>query len=172
VSATFEHGESAAGEPSVVLRLLEPTDAHALGEFFERLAADPGSEHFHPHSLSTEYARELCSASGRQDEFIVAVVPNGIVGYAMLRGWDEGYSIPAFGVAVDRDRRGEGLGRALLEYALTRARERGASEVMLKVHPDNAGAKHLYESVGFRFDGLAEDGVQLKGMLALAEPGE
>jgi len=54
-----------------------------------------------------------------------------------------------------------------MRYALDVAREVGATSVMLKVHPDNADAKHLYESEGFVFDSLAEDGVQLKGTVLL-----
>lgn len=152
-----------------VLRPITPADAVFLGEFFERLGADPASEHFHPHPLTAEYAAQLAGDTTRQDEYLVAVGDGEIVGYAMLRGWDEGYATPAFGVAVDAAHRGEGLGRALLEYALVRASERGAADVMLKVHPDNVGAKHLYESVGFTFEELAEDGVQLKGMLSFGD---
>ncbi len=162
--------QPAHADPPAVLRALEPTDAQTLGEFFERLAADPGSAYFRPHPLTVAYARELCSAVERKDEYFVAVMGDHVVGYAMLRGWDEGYSVPAFGVAVDKDHRGQGLGRALLEHAVMRARKRGASEVMLKVDPGNADAKHLYESVGFTFAELADDGVQLKGVLALTEP--
>lgn len=149
----------------VALRRVRPGDAAALGDFFERIGADSASAHFHPHPITREYAVELSAGSDRRDEYLVATEDDRVVGYAMLRGWDEGYAVPAFGVAVDPERRGAGLGRALLEYALARARERGAEQVMLKVHPDNLGAKHLYESVGFKFEGHAPDGVQLLGVL-------
>lgn len=155
--------------PMPVLRPIEPSDAARLGKFFERLAADPQSAYFRPHPLTMQFALDLCSAVGREDEYLVAVIGGDVVGYAMLRGWDEGYATPAFGVAVDVAHRGDGLGRALLEYALVRAREHGASDVMLKVHPDNIGARRLYESVGFTFGELAEDGVQLKGILSLRD---
>jgi ribosomal protein S18 acetylase RimI-like enzyme len=48
------------------------------------------------------------------------------------------------------DARGAGLGRALVEAALERARERGCRRIDLDVDPDNAAAQALYESLGFR----------------------
>ena len=85
----------------------------------------------------------------------------------MLRGWDEGYSVPSFGVAVDRAYRGRGIARGLLLYAIEYARKRGASTMMLKVHLDNSIALRLYESEGFIFQEICEDPAQVKGLLEL-----
>ncbi len=85
----------------------------------------------------------------------------------MLRGWDEGYSIPSFGVAVGAAYRGRGIARSLLRYAMERARERGASAIMVKVHMDNLGARPMYESKGVVFHAIPEDPTQVVGQLAL-----
>jgi ribosomal protein S18 acetylase RimI-like enzyme len=45
--------------------------------------------------------------------------------------------------------RGTGLGRALTEYAIERARERGCGRIQLDVNSENGPAKALYESLGF-----------------------
>jgi ribosomal protein S18 acetylase RimI-like enzyme len=152
---------------SVVVRELRPSDAESLGEFFERLAADPASSHFHPHPLTSEHARGLAGGVERKDVYLVAVQSERVVGYSMLRGWDEGYDIPAFGVAVDCEARGRGVGSMLLDAAIQAARDRGASRVMLKVYPENAGAKRLYDSRGFQFEARTPDGLQLVGYLDL-----
>lgn len=47
-------------------------------------------------------------------------------------------------------RRGQGLGRALLEAVLARARERGADYIDLNTDAGDAAAIALYESTGFR----------------------
>ncbi len=47
------------------------------------------------------------------------------------------------------ERRGRGLGRALLEAALQHARERGAVHIDLGTSEDDVAARALYESVGF-----------------------
>jgi ribosomal protein S18 acetylase RimI-like enzyme len=47
------------------------------------------------------------------------------------------------------DRRGQGIGRALMEAAMETARERGASYMDLGTSEDDVAARALYESVGF-----------------------
>jgi ribosomal-protein-alanine N-acetyltransferase len=72
-----------------------------------------------------------------------------IVGYAGLlapRGGRDG-DIQTIAVA-ESDRRG-GLGRTLIQSLVTEARKRGADQVFLEVRADNAGAQHLYETLGF-----------------------
>ena len=48
--------------------------------------------------------------------------------------------------------RHQGIGEALLRTAFRAFKERGATEVALKVHSDNMVARRLYNRVGFRKD--------------------
>ena len=50
---------------------------------------------------------------------------------------------------VEEGARGSGLGRALAEAALARARERGCARLELDVNAANPAALALYESLGF-----------------------
>jgi GNAT superfamily N-acetyltransferase len=52
-------------------------------------------------------------------------------------------------MAVDPAAQGQGLGRRLLEAAIARARELGATSLFLGSNTKLAPAVHLYESVGF-----------------------
>lgn len=52
-------------------------------------------------------------------------------------------------VAVDRARRGQGVGKRLLQATLATLRDEGFSRVRLDVSDDNAAAIALYESAGF-----------------------
>jgi ribosomal protein S18 acetylase RimI-like enzyme len=70
-------------------------------------------------------------------------------------------------VAVQGDHRGLGIGRSLLRYAVSMARRRGAERMILKVHPENLHARHLYESEGFAIDPVPLDDGQLRGTLLL-----
>lgn len=50
---------------------------------------------------------------------------------------------------VQESARRSGLGRALVEAAIERARERGCKRIDLDVNEDNAPARALYEACGF-----------------------
>jgi len=56
-------------------------------------------------------------------------------------------------LAVVPERRGKGLGRALLDAGLAAVRARGGSEVFLEVRASNAVAQALYAGRGFRVEG-------------------
>ena len=53
---------------------------------------------------------------------------------------------------VQESARGRGLGRALVEAAFERARERGCRRIELDTTDDNTGAIRLYENLGFSLE--------------------
>jgi GNAT superfamily N-acetyltransferase len=76
--------------------------------------------------------------------------PAGIVQLRFRWGiWRAGGDMLIEDVFVEQHARRTGLGRALLEGALGRARERGARRAELDVNEANEGALRLYESFGF-----------------------
>ena len=80
---------------------------------------------------------------------------HGVVGYAVL--WcvvDQG---ELANVAVASERRGEGLGRYLVDQVLQVARRRGLEKVFLEVRASNDTAARLYESFGFSEVGVRRD---------------
>lgn len=60
-------------------------------------------------------------------------------------------------IAVFPQLRRAGIGRALTEALIARARERDAEFVTLEVRASNAAARSLYGSLGFREAGLRRD---------------
>lgn len=63
--------------------------------------------------------------------------------------------IPELGIGVVADERGKGVGRALLDALLTRAREDGYRAVSLSVDRQNP-ALRLYKRAGFRDAGVSD----------------
>jgi len=77
-----------------------------------------------------------------------------VVGNATMRrapAYGRGYIIG--NVAVLPDYRGHGIARQLMDACIERAREEGSSWVALEVRADNAPARHLYQSLGFKQTG-------------------
>jgi len=135
-----------------------------LAAFFERLRAQEIDKFFHPHPLTAEEAPKRAAYHGR-DFYGVFMEGTAVVGYGMLRGWDEGYQVPSLGIVIDPAAQGRGYGRLLMESLHATARQRGASRIRLKVYPDNTRAVALYRSMGYVFQ--AEEGGQLIGFLEL-----
>lgn len=75
-----------------------------------------------------------------------------LVGYACLY-WHFTSLVPAETVLLNdlyvaEDRRGEGVGRALIEASAEIARERGAHQLQWVTAPDNETARRLYDTTG------------------------
>ena len=87
------------------------------------------------------------------DDFAVILVAENDVGFAQLRHKGQIYSDAPTAyleeLYVIPDRRGEGLGRALLEAAMEEARAHGADHIDLGTSEDDTAARALYESAGF-----------------------
>ena len=61
-------------------------------------------------------------------------------------------------ILIDPARRGQGLGRRMLELAIGYARDYlHAEDVCLGVYTNNPGAVRLYDGLGFRATGEVED---------------
>lgn len=66
-----------------------------------------------------------------------------------------------FAMYVLPEYRGQGIGRALLETAIGRARELGLRQLNLSVVEANEAAVHLYESLGFERFGLEKEAFKI-----------
>lgn len=87
------------------------------------------------------------------DGIYLAVVEDDRV-VACGSGVIDGELVGIFGMVTAPERRGEGLGTALIAALLQRARMRGSTSAYLQVEAGNAPARRLYSKFGFR-DGYA-----------------
>ncbi len=137
---------SAAPDPAV--RRAEVADAEAVG----RLLHDFNSEYDEPTPgprAVAERVRTLLAAG----EITVLVAGAGPDGLAVLRFrpalWAEALDCYLEELYVVPERRGQGIGRALLEAAIDLARDAGAADMHLGTSEDDIAARALYESLGF-----------------------
>ncbi|MBC9712346.1 GNAT family N-acetyltransferase [Streptomyces sp. TRM66268-LWL] len=92
------------------------------------------------------------------DQYLVAEVDGEVAGYVRVV---PPTPLPANlhvrqiqGIAVADRARGKGVARALIRSACAWAAERGARRITLRVLGHNAPARRLYESEGFRVEGV------------------
>jgi len=145
-------------------RIVDETLEQPLAEFFRALRRVGDDKHFHPHPLTDEEAKRRTHYSGK-DLYYALVEGNKVLGYGMLRGWDEGYEVPSLGIVIHPSVRGMGLGKLLMHFLHAAARRKGASKVRLKVYPDNTTAVTLYKGLGYTFQ--AKEAGQLVGFIDL-----
>jgi len=136
-------------EHLAAIRQVQPADCEALTLFLQENNRPEIVRHFHPFPLTAATATEIARA-GHLDRFYVAILNSQIVGFCMLRGWDQGFDVPSFGVLVDYRHQGLGLGRHMTEFAIDEARKLNCRNVRLSVYASNERAARLYRSLSFR----------------------
>jgi len=133
---------------AIEVREIAPRDASALAAFFRRNDVPEVTTGFDPFPLTAEEAERIASEP-RKDRYYAAFLDDRIVGMAMLRGWDEGYEVPSFGVVVDHRYQRCGIGGVLTDHAIAQAKELGCPRVRLSVYGRNEQAQRMYGVRGF-----------------------
>jgi ribosomal-protein-alanine N-acetyltransferase len=88
------------------------------------------------------------------DTLVAAGTGGEVLGYAVC--WTIGGESHLLNIAVHPDRRGQGIGRALLVECIRRAARAGALRIFLEVRAGNDDAMRLYRRMGFVFRGVRE----------------
>lgn len=143
---------------------LNGVEIDSLAAFFATLNESNASRYFHPHPFTSEEATKRATYKGN-DLYYVILCGIEVVGYGMLRGWDEGYTIPSMGIAIRADYRGDELGGLLMSFLHHAARQKGAGQVRVKVYPENVASKRMVEKMGYQFTSQSEG--QLVGYITL-----
>jgi ribosomal protein S18 acetylase RimI-like enzyme len=166
-----EPADESADTPAVLVRRAGPQDVRFLRDmlhhayYWKERAPDTGPG---PVALYVK-------AWGRRGDTAVIALDKGFpVGAAWYRLFDRerpGYGFvdertPELAIAVVPNARGKGVGTALLQTLLERARADGYRTISLSVDRANAGAIELYERYGFSRVGEDDDSVTMLASLA------
>lgn len=104
-------------------------------------------------SFDAEFEKEFLTNIERSEKevFLCAVVDGQIVGTASVLpvGANKVGHRAEFGIAIDKDYWGIGIGKALTAACIECAKDSGYAQLELEVVGDNAGAIALYRKMGF-----------------------
>ncbi|TLX12875.1 GNAT family N-acetyltransferase [Rhizobium sp. MHM7A] len=107
--------------------------------------------------VDLENRREWLNARrARGFPVIVAEISGAVAGYASYGDWRafEGYRHTVeHSVYVDKDRRGAGIGEALMRELITRAAAANVHVMIAGIEADNVASIRLHEKLGFRVVG-------------------
>jgi RimJ/RimL family protein N-acetyltransferase len=111
----------------------------------------------------SEERHRTALASGDARYYVNETELGEVEAYAILRGVQEdSRSIELKRIVVAVPERG--LGRRILSELMRVAfRELGAHRLFLDVYEDNVRARHLYESLGFHYEGVMREAAQRDG---------
>jgi ribosomal-protein-alanine N-acetyltransferase len=143
-----------SGIVDVVITALRAEQAAELSDLLLSAPAEY-SKHFTPFAFDRLAVSKVLSQA-QQDRYYGIIIAGKIAGFFMLRGFDQGYKVPAYGVWIAPQHTGKGLAELTLKYAVAVCRASSIDKLMLKVHPDNIVAKGIYERNGFAAAGTDE----------------
>lgn len=135
-------------------RLLHSSDARNLSNLL--LSSSPEYiKYFHPFDFQVLSIKKKLDSTINDKFFGIAVEDNSfhnskLIGFYMLRGIDEGYTEPMYGVFVAQQWQNKGIAKLSLYHAECFCKINSYKRLLLKVNPDNHKAKRLYESTGFK----------------------
>lgn len=144
--------------PMFTLRPLGAADAPLLEDFFAALSPESRAL-FNRRDYNKRGVLRACTRPDPAREYYLAEADGLLLGYVFFLDADTG--VPELGVCVRDDFQGRGIGRALCEFAIETAKERGKGGLMLTTHVANLRAQVLYESLGFCCLGATKNGTEL-----------
>lgn len=106
---------------------------------------------FYPHDMSRESLNSMLEHK-KKDIYKIVIHKDKIIGYGILRGWDEGFEIPSLGIIIDKDFRGIGLSKTLMRFLEVNAKLMSSKKIRIVVHKNNQIAYNLYRSLNYEFE--------------------
>jgi len=132
---------------AVKVRRARAEDARTIAELFARVAEErDGIATEPPVDVDARTAVFAASIGGS----LVAVAERAIVGTLHV---EERRGVGEIGMLVEKEWRGRGVGSALLDAAIARARRDGLHKLSLEVFPHNTAGLALYRKFGFVEEG-------------------
>ena len=148
-----------------LIRLAEITDAAAITAIYNQGIAERGATFETAPRTVTDLVERLADRA-RYPVLVAADDAGRVLGWAGLGSYRsrECYAgIAEFSIYLDREARGRGVGRQLLDALVALAAARGFWKLVSRIFPFNAASRALCRACGFREVGLYEKHGRLDG---------
>lgn len=130
------------------VRLADATDAEVIAKLLDQF-----NREFDEPSPGVKFLADRVAElmrDGATDVLLGGEGPDGVaVMYFRPSLWSAGVECYLAELYVTPDRRGQGLGRVIMNEVLAHARRRGTDYMSIWVDEPDTAARNLYESVGF-----------------------
>jgi RimJ/RimL family protein N-acetyltransferase len=143
-------------QPSFIVRRAAARDASSFLELWRTVVAEGRYVRTEQVTLTVRHYRRRFRHSWTSEEAdLVAVEGTRVIGHLNVSREESPATrhVASLGMSVVPDRRGQGVGKALLQSCLDWAREFGVEKLALSVYPDNERALGLYRKMGFVEEG-------------------
>jgi diaminopimelate decarboxylase len=138
------------------VRAARPGDARSFLDMWREVVAEQRYVRSEEAQRTVRFYRRRFRRSWTDSEAqLVAVAGRRVVGHLTIQrdAHPVAHHVATLGIAVAADRRGGGVGSALLAEALRWARSVGVEKIVLSVYPHNTAAISLYRKFGFVDEG-------------------
>ena len=143
---------------NITLREMRAGDEEQINEFFDSL--DPVSTAlFNRRNYNRRGALRFCAKGDPHRRYWIAELDGKMAAYVFFLDFHT--SIPELGIAVRSDLQGMGLGKYLVEFAQSVAKDSGKGGIQLTTHVANLRGQSLYETMGFVCMGSCKSGTEL-----------
>ncbi|MEQ9126106.1 MAG: GNAT family N-acetyltransferase [Alphaproteobacteria bacterium] len=150
------------------IRAAGPADAEAIVALNRRVAAEAAqflAYDIDPVTGADMLKAKLAAGPGGDRVLVAAAAEGTLVGMLLLRRHlhhaDQG--VRQLGLAVDPDRRRQGIGRRLVRTALVSARAASVRRIQIAVVADNRPALDLFHREGFSIEGRLVEAAEIDG---------
>ncbi len=140
----------------ITFRPAQPEDARSFLSFWKAIVAEGGYVRSEEVGTPARVYRSRFRRSWTDREAqVVALDAGRVVGHVYIQREPHPVTrhVATLGIAVSADRRGLGIGRALMAEAFRWARSVEVEKIMLSVYPHNRAAIALYRRFGFVEEG-------------------
>lgn len=147
------------------IRPARPGDAAPICDIYNQAIEDRVAT-LETTRRTPEERREWLAARGPRHPVVVAELDGEVAGWGSLNAFNPRAvydAVADFSVYVGRRHRGQGLGRALLEHLIDRARALEYHKLVLAALPFNEAGMALYRTAGFATVGVYREQGRLDG---------